>query len=647
MTRIIDIILSILLIPIRLIQYIMKGIKVIAKYLGIIGGIVIEVFNIIRHNFINICTLICIKVYHFFKYALIGFSLPFVLLTSFFNSIYEKIVAYEKELDNRRKKDEEERKKKRAEEQARKAEKIRIAEEARQAQMKAIQDRNEKIKEEKEKAKENGESAKPKDDLFYKNDEVELDKKGLGAIINKGLESIIAIPSNWIKKAKGSFNNSAVKKQMSKEKDVNRQALLIDFEGTDADKEAKKVMWEYVCKTAEGKTVKGYFAAYSRLEVHSFLMSEGMTVYSIRTNKWIQTMYSSVNGNGAKLKKKDLVFFLTQLSTYIKSGIPLVDAMSILTRQFKNKNYQRMFRAMMYDLTMGESFSKAMENQGDSFPPILINMVKSSELTGELPEALDDMAEYFTAAEESRKEMVSAMTYPSIVFIMAIGVSIFMMVYIVPQFAEIYTSMDESAIPKFTIMVLKVSDFLKAYLVWIIIVAILTVFITIYLYKNVKVMRTLMQWIMMHIPVMGNILIYNEVTMFSKTFASLLSHNVFITDSMNVLRKITNNEIYKMMILDTVNNLASGEKISTAFKDHWAFPIPAYEMIVTGEKTGQLAEMMAKVSSYYQSEHKNMVARVKSLLEPIIIVFLTAIVGVIVLAIVIPMFSMYSTVQNM
>jgi Type II secretory pathway, component PulF len=643
-TRIFDIILSIFLIPIKLIQYIVRGFSILFKGLAIIGEKILIVLNRIRKDFVVGCTWVCVKVYYFFKYALVGFSLPFVLLTNLFNDIYDKIIQYEKELDARKKREEEERKRKKAEEIEKRAEKIRLAEEARQAQMKALQERNDKLKEEAEKARE---EAKPKDDLFYKNEEVDIGKKGLGGMINTALETIISFPSKWVKSLKKSVGESALKKQLTKEKDVNRQALLIDFEGEDADKAEKKLMWEYVCKTSEGKTVKGYFAAYSRLEVHSFLMSEGMTIYSIRTNKWIQTMYSSVNGNGAKIKKKDLVFFLTQLSTYIKSGIPLVDAMSILTRQFKNKNYQRMFRAMMYDLVMGESFSKAMENQGESFPPILINMVKSSELTGELPESLDDMAEYFTAAEEARKEMISAMTYPCIVFLMAIGVSIFMMVYIVPQFAEIYTSMDASSVPKFTLMVLKVSDFLKAKLLWIIIVLIASLFLIIYLFRNVKVIRTMMQWGAMHIPVMGNIIIYNEVTMFSKTFSSLLSHNVFITDSMNVLRKITNNEIYKLMILDTVNNLASGEKISTAFKDHWAFPIPAYEMIVTGEKTGQLAEMMAKVSNYYQGEHKNMVARVKALLEPIIIVFLTAIVGVIVLAIVVPMFSMYSVVQTM
>ena len=151
----------------------------------------------------------------------------------------------------------------------------------------------------------------------------------------------------------------------------------------------------------------------------------------------------------------------------------------------------------------------------------------------------------------------------------------------------------------------------------------------------------------MHIPVIQDVIIFNEVTMFSKTFASLLSHNVYITDSMDILNRVTNNEFFKMMILDTVANLARGEKISTAFKDQWAFPIPAYEMIVTGEKTGQLAEMMQRVSTYYQGLHKSIVSRMKALVEPILIVFLTFAVGVILLAIIVPMFNMYQQVQSL
>ncbi len=651
MAAIVDIIISIILSPVKLVQF-------IGKKLGKVG----DKFGKLGESFTNGCLWLCIKVYHFFRYAFIGVTLPISLLFSLLGKIYLKLLDYqnqakikrEEEMNRRDKIKQEKRAKKLAAERAKHPEKYKEKEKKKltpeQEKLKGLRldsiIKPEKVEPEKEKPA-TVKEAVPKDDFVYISDDYADQKKGIGDHINDVLEKIFNIPKSAYEHMKKSFEESTVMRQAKNKKDINRQALMIDFEGADAEKEEKKVMWEYVCRNPEGKTVKGYFAAYSRLEVHSFLMSEGMTVYSIRTNKWIQTMYSSVNGNGAKMKRKDLIFFLTQLSTYVKSGIPLVESMNILTRQFKNKNYQRMFRSMMYDLTMGESFSKAMENQGNSFPAILINMVKSSELTGELPEALDDMAEYFSEMEKTHKEMVSALTYPTIVFMMAIGVTIFMMVYIVPQFVEIYESMDSSAIPKFTLMVMAASDFMKHNLLSILFWVVVVIIIVLYCYRNIKILRTLMQWILMHIPVVGSIIIYKEVMMFSKTFASLLSHNVFITDSMNILKKITNNEIYKIMILDTVNNLASGEKISTAFKDHWAFPVPAYEMIVTGEKTGQLAEMMAKVADYYQDEHKNMVARVKSLMEPIIIVFLTAIVGTIVLAIVIPMFSMYSQVSSM
>ena len=274
-------------------------------------------------------------------------------------------------------------------------------------------------------------------------------------------------------------------------------------------------------------------------------------------------------------------------------------------------------------------------------------MVKASELTGELPEALDDMVQYYTEAEEARKEMISALTYPSIVFIFTLGVVTFVMMYVVPKFVDIYNTMDASQIPSFTLTVINFSTFLKKNAIWIFLFIIVIILLLRYLYKNVQIIRTFFQWIFMHIPVLKNVIIYNEVTMFSKTFASLLAHNVHITDSMDILSKVTNNEFYKMMILDTIANLARGDKISSAFKDQWAFPVPAYEMIVTGEKTGQLAEMMSKVSTYYQSLHKNTVSRIKSLVEPILIIFLTFSVGIILLAVIIPMFNMYQQVQKL
>ena len=441
-------------------------------------------------------------------------------------------------------------------------------------------------------------------------------------------------------------NNEFVKHSRNRDM-MKREALLIDFEGKDAEKSEKKVIYEYVAKNKEGKIVKDYFEAYSKVEVHSFLLSEGFEVYSIKTNPWIQLLHKNTNVNNTKFKNKDLIFLLTQLSTYIKAGIPLVEALKILEKQYKNKKYKRILTSIIYDLTMGENFSEALLKQNVAFPKLLINMVKTAEMTGELPEVLDDQAEYYTQVEKIRKQMVSAMLYPSIVLTASIGVAIFIMLYVVPQFVDIYNSMDSATIPSFTLAVLAISDFMKKY-VWYILAAIaLFVIVFIFMYKNVKGFRTIIQYILMRLPIFGNTIIYNEVAMFTKTFSSLLAHNVFITDSMEVLNKITNNEIYKMIILDTISNLAKGDKISEAFKDNWAFPIPAYEMLVTGEKTGELPEMMAKVSSYYQDLHSESVQRIKTVAEPAITVFLTVIVGILIMAIIVPMFSMYTAVQNL
>lgn len=474
----------------------------------------------------------------------------------------------------------------------------------------------------------------------YVNENIKLEKKTLGQKLNDSIEK-------FNKKVKDWWTNTPFAKNSVKKNDINRQALLLDLTGDDAKKSSQKVMFKYVAKSPEGNIIKGYFPAYSKVEVHSFLLSEGNEVYSIETNKWIQQLHpADVNSKSNKIKTKDLIFFITQLSTYIKAGIPLVESLKILSRQYKNANYQRIFRSLIYELSMGASLSDAMDKQGVAFPKLLINMVKVSEMTGELPEALDDMAEYYTEIDRTRKQMITALTYPAIIFVVAIAAIIFIMVWVVPRFVTIYSSMEGAELPGITQFVLNASKFLQEKWLWLILGISLFILIFVYMYKNIKSFRTFIQYVMMHLPIIGQVVIYNEVTMFTKTFASLLAHNVFITDSMEILNKISNNEIYKSLILDTITNLAKGEKISLAFNNHWAFPVPAYEMIVTGEKTGQLPEMMDKVAKYYQELHANSVTRIKTFVEPIMILFLTVIVGGIILSIVIPMFNLYNLVQG-
>ena len=401
-----------------------------------------------------------------------------------------------------------------------------------------------------------------------------------------------------------------------------------------------EISFRYKVKGSNGKIINGTFEGPNADEVKIFLQNEGYEVLEVVPRKF----YDIDINIGGKFTAADLSFSLTQLSTYLKAGIALIDSVRILEKQSEKPEQRKIYQKVVYELLKGESLSTAMERQGDKFPTLLVNMIKTAELTGDLTSVLDDMADYYTSKEETRKAMVSAMTYPIIVLCIAIGVIIFILVSIVPQFVDMYKDND-AEIPAITTFVMNVSDFIVNYYMFIILGVGIFVGLFIYLYKKNKGFRKNVQLVLMHIPVCSQIIIYNEVYNFTKTFASLLNHGVFITDSMEVLAKITNNEIYKEIIAKTIINLNKGVNISESFKGQWAFPVAAYEMIVTGEKTGQLGLMMEKVANYYQVLHKTLVKQMQSFIEPLMIAFLALIVGTILLSIVVPMFDIYGKIQ--
>lgn len=398
--------------------------------------------------------------------------------------------------------------------------------------------------------------------------------------------------------------------------------------------------YSYVVINSVNKKEKGFFDAESEDEVRTFLEGQDYQVLEVKPKS---AMDIDISGP-PKLKPEDLSFTLTQLSTYIKSGIPLVDSVRILAKQAKKPAHKKIYGQVVYELLKGESFSTALAKQGKVFPSLLINMVKTSEMTGDLPSILDDMAEYYTSMNQTRKQMKSAMTYPIVVLTIALGVLVFMLVYLVPQFASMFESND-AKLPAITLIVLGVSNFIQNYYIYLIVGIVVMIFIFKYLMKHVQSFKLSVQTILMHLPVVGKIIIYNEIANFTKTFASLLNHGVFITDSMEILSKITDNEVFKKIINKTLENLSKGEPVSSAFRGEWAIPVVAYEMIVTGENTGQLGLMMEKVSNHFQAMHKTIIDQMKSLMEPLMIVFLAGIVGVILLSIVTPMFSIYSQIE--
>ncbi len=397
--------------------------------------------------------------------------------------------------------------------------------------------------------------------------------------------------------------------------------------------------YHYTIINGVGKKEQGNFDAESENDVRNFLLSQDYQVLEVKE----RSKYD-IDIGSSKFGASDLSFALTQLSTYLKSGIPLADSVKILAKQTRKPGLKKSFNQLVYQLLKGESLSDSMSMQGTVYPKLLINMVKTAEMTGDLPSILDDMSEYYTSMDQTRKQMKSAMTYPIVVLTIAFGVLIFMLTYLVPQFQSMFED-NGAELPTMTKIILGISKFIQNE--WLILALVIIGLVVgfIQLYKRVQKFRETFQIILMHLPVIKDIIIYNEIANFTKTFASLLNHGVFITDSMEILSKITNNEVYKRIISGTLENLGRGDTISSAFRGEWAIPIVAYEMIVTGETTGQLGQMMEKVASHFQMLHKNVIDQMKSLVEPLLICMLAGIVGVLLISIIQPMFSIYSQVQ--
>ncbi len=440
------------------------------------------------------------------------------------------------------------------------------------------------------------------------------------------------------------WENLSFVKEARRKKEAKLKPISIDPNSEDTLKNPIKVTYRYLARNTEGKIVKGYFPAFSKMDVFSYLTDEKMIVYEITSSKLITFLHGETSAFRTKMKTKDLIFWLTQLSTYIKAGIPLTDSVKVLSQQDKRKKYRPIYESLIYELTMGQPFSEALKRQGNSFPPLLTNMVKSAEMVGNIESTLDEMADYYQEVEDTKRAIISAISYPAIVFVFAIAIVIFMLTYIVPQFVAVYESMD-AEINIITQICLNISAFLKTKYLYLIIGLVTIIALYIYLYKNIKAFRVMMQKLFMHIPVIGKIIIYKEMSLFARTFSTLQKNNILLSDSIEILAKITNNEIYKDVMTRTIDNLIKGEKMSDTFKDHWAIPDVAYFMIVTGESTGELAEMLEKVADYYQKLERQSVNLIKTFIEPVMIVTLAVIVGFILVSVLIPMFGLYETIQ--
>ncbi|ANU23600.1 type II secretion system F family protein [Planococcus donghaensis] len=391
------------------------------------------------------------------------------------------------------------------------------------------------------------------------------------------------------------------------------------------------------------KVRSGVVVASGRREAVSKLRDEGIRVIDIREMPTSALQKDISIGN--PVKRDQFIMFLRQFSTLMRAGVTIVDSVHILSQQVESKPLQRALAEIAEELRKGNSLSNSLAKFPKIFEPLTINLVKAGELAGNIDESLDSLATHYDKAYQTRQKVISAMSYPVVVGILAIGVVIFLLSSIVPMFADMFSGFG-GELPLITQFVMGASDFVQGYW-YLLLLAGLTIVAVIWLMRKNPKGNMILDTLLIKAPIFGKIMQKSALARLTRTLSSLFSSSVPILQCLTMTEKVVDNAVMSKVILQARDSLERGGSLTEPMRKHWAFPPLIPHMISIGEQTGSLDHMLSKVAEFYEKEVEAETDRLKALIEPLMIVFLAAIVGTIVLSIMMPMFEMFQNVDNL
>lgn len=353
---------------------------------------------------------------------------------------------------------------------------------------------------------------------------------------------------------------------------------------------------------------------------------------------------------GGRIKPKSLMIFTRQLATLIDSGLPLLRSLTVLEKQEPNPVLKATVAALAENVQGGSTFSESLAQHPKIFNKLYVNMVKAGELGGVLEIVLNRLAEYQEKAQKLKNKIVSAMVYPVIVMFIAVAILVFLMIFIVPKFKEMFSATD-SELPLISKIVFGMSEFFLARplfvpnVLFVFIIFMVGVFLF-NLWGRTPGGRVIIDNMKLKMPVLGDIQRKSAVSRFSRTLGTLVTSGVPILQALNITRDTAGNVIISKAIEKVHEAVKEGETIVTPLQASGVFPNMVISMVDVGEETGQLPEMLLKVADVYDDEVDNAVTALTSILEPIMIVILALIVGSVVFALFLPLIKMISTMGN-
>ncbi len=397
--------------------------------------------------------------------------------------------------------------------------------------------------------------------------------------------------------------------------------------------------YKYIAKTADGKEVKGKIEALNRNVVVKYLQTKNYQIEII-------TEYRNILGKldqitiGKVLQTKDLIFFLKQLGSLLNAGIKLINALELLSLQQEKRLHRKLYFELYQDINNGFSFSKALSRKPKEFPNLLVQMVEIGEISGELGETIIKMADYFEHQLKISTEIKGALRMPIIYLVAALVISFGMLIFVFPNITGLFQSFEGAELPGITLFFLNVGTFLQQYALYIVLFILAFIVLFTYGYQKIKRFRTAITKGLLKMPIFGGLIQMNNQILIANALTQMLSNGVNSIKALQSVRGILNNEIYKGLINKTLDYIEDGKPFARAFEESpYIDPIMA-RMISTGEKTGNIPKLMENLSNYYNGISEIRVEQIKNSIQPVLLIVVYAIVGVLILAIMMPMLSL-------
>lgn len=405
--------------------------------------------------------------------------------------------------------------------------------------------------------------------------------------------------------------------------------------------------YRYQARTTSGQVTSGVLAAENASRAAEILRNQGNFVLQL------VPVQSAANRNGGLMavlnyssgpSSKDILDFTTQLAVMIRAGINVRAALDGIADQVTNPKFKRMLLAMKMDVESGKQFSEAIAKYPKQFSPLYVNMVRASEMAGSFAKMLDRIASYLAQEIETRKMVIGASIYPGVIAAMAISVTVFLLTFVLPRFADVFKGKEE-ALPAPTKFLMALSAFMVNYW-YILLAAAVGLLISFFLFIKTEVGRLWWDRTKLTVPVMKRMFRALYISRSLHTMGELLNAGVPMLDTLAITGDISGNLLYKRMWRNVYGAVKQGKKIQSQLNRTRLLPKSVVQMIAAGEEAGKLGEVLDEVSVFYAKALRDAIKAVTSMIEPLMIVLMGSVVGFIAMAIILPIFKMSNLVSG-